>query len=93
MLVPASPNAKREPSVTKNVDRTGHFGKQCRVTIAIVGDHLADADDLSNTQIAARLVISECTVKSHVNNVLSKLHIGDRTQAAIYAWREGFMYH
>ncbi|WP_307811332.1 hypothetical protein [Ktedonospora formicarum] len=32
-------------------------------------------------------------MKSHVNNVLSKLHIGDRTQAAIYAWREGFMYH
>jgi NarL family two-component system response regulator LiaR len=49
------------------------------------------ANGLSNAQIAAQLVISERTVKSHVNNILSKLHIVDRTQAAIYAWREGFM--
>ena len=49
------------------------------------------ANGLSNAQIAARLVISERTVKSHVNNILSKLHIVDRTQAAIYAWREGIM--
>jgi NarL family two-component system response regulator LiaR len=49
------------------------------------------ANGLSNAQIAAQLVISERTVKSHVNNILSKLHIVDRTQAAIYAWREGIM--
>jgi NarL family two-component system response regulator LiaR len=49
------------------------------------------ANGLSNTQIATQLVISERTVKSHVNNILSKLHIVDRTQAAIYAWREGLM--
>ena len=47
------------------------------------------ADGMDNADIAARLVISEKTVKSHVSNILSKLHVGDRTQAAVYAWREG----
>jgi two-component system, NarL family, response regulator LiaR len=47
------------------------------------------ADGASNEDIAGRLVISEKTVKSHVSNILSKLHVADRTQAAVYAWREG----
>lgn len=47
------------------------------------------ADGLSNAAIAERLVISEKTVKSHVSNILSKLHVADRTQAAVFAWREG----
>jgi NarL family two-component system response regulator LiaR len=47
------------------------------------------ADGLSNQEIADVLVISEKTVKSHVGNILSKLHLADRTQAAVYAWREG----
>lgn len=49
------------------------------------------AQGRSNGQIAEHLVITERTVKSHVNNILSKLHVADRTQAAIYAWREGIM--
>lgn len=48
------------------------------------------AEGLTNAQIAERLVISERTVKSHVNNILGKLQVADRTQAAIFAWREGF---
>jgi NarL family two-component system response regulator LiaR len=48
------------------------------------------ADGLSNAQIADRLVITERTVKSHVNNILGKLQVADRTQAAIFAWREGY---
>ena len=47
----------------------------------------------ANSEIAELLVISENTVKSHVSNILSKLHLADRTQAAIYAWREGMMRH
>lgn len=47
------------------------------------------AQGLSNADIAGRLVLSEKTVKGHVSNILSKLHVADRTQAAVYAWREG----
>ena len=47
------------------------------------------ANGLSNQDIANELVIGERTVKSHVSNILSKLHLADRTQAAIFAWREG----
>ena len=47
------------------------------------------AEGLSNAEISKRLFISEKTTKSHVSNILSKLHLADRTQAAVYAWREG----
>ncbi|NMB60774.1 MAG: response regulator transcription factor [Chloroflexi bacterium] len=49
------------------------------------------AEGLSNAEIAGKLVISEKTVKSHVSNILSKLHLADRTQAAVFAWREGII--
>ncbi len=49
------------------------------------------ASGLSNNQIAEKLVISEYTVKGHVSNILSKLHLMDRTQAAVYAWQRGLV--
>jgi NarL family two-component system response regulator LiaR len=49
------------------------------------------ANGLTNSEIAAGLVISENTVKGHVSNIFSKLHLADRTQAAVYAWREGIV--
>jgi len=47
------------------------------------------AQGKSNREIANELVISEKTVKTHVSNILSKLHLNDRTQAAIYAIKHG----
>jgi two-component system, NarL family, response regulator LiaR len=47
------------------------------------------ARGLPNKQIARELVVSEKTVKTHVSNILAKLHLSDRTQAALYAVREG----
>jgi NarL family two-component system response regulator LiaR len=47
------------------------------------------AEGMNNAEIAGRLYVSEKTVKSHVSNILSKLHLVDRTQAAVYAWRQG----
>jgi NarL family two-component system response regulator LiaR len=47
------------------------------------------AQGLSNQEIADKLVISERTVRTHVSNILSKLYLANRTQAALHALREG----
>ena len=49
------------------------------------------ARGFTNQKIADELVISIGTVKGHVSNILSKLHLADRTQAAVYAWQEGIV--
>ena len=48
------------------------------------------AQGLTNQEIADQLVISEGTVRTHVSNILSKLHLANRTQAALFALREGY---
>jgi len=45
----------------------------------------------SNAEIAEVLVIGESTVKTHIGNILKKLHLDDRTQAAVYAWQQGIV--
>ena len=47
------------------------------------------ARGLSNHEIAERLIITELTVRTHVSNILGKLHLASRIQAALYALREG----
>jgi NarL family two-component system response regulator LiaR len=49
------------------------------------------ARGLSNQEIAAQLVISERTAGTHISNILAKLHLANRTQAALYALREGLV--
>ncbi|MBG0783629.1 MAG: response regulator transcription factor [Anaerolineaceae bacterium] len=50
------------------------------------------ARGMSNCDIAEDLFISENTVKGHVSNILSKLQLADRTQAAVYAWEQGLVH-
>lgn len=47
------------------------------------------AQGMSNQEIASELAISEPTVRAHVSHILGKLHLASRTQAALYAVREG----
>jgi DNA-binding NarL/FixJ family response regulator len=47
------------------------------------------AEGLSNGEIARRLVVTEATVKTHINNIFSKAELRDRAQAVVYAMRHG----
>ena len=49
------------------------------------------AEGLSNRDISKKLNISDATVRSHVSNIMSKLHLATRIQAALYALREGLV--
>jgi DNA-binding CsgD family transcriptional regulator len=49
------------------------------------------ADSLSNSEIAARLYISEHTVKNHIKNILAKLNLRSRRQAATYGRARGWV--
>jgi NarL family two-component system response regulator LiaR len=49
------------------------------------------AEGQKNADIAEQLVLGEKTVRGYVSNILSKLHLEDRTQAAVFAWQQGFM--
>jgi two-component system, NarL family, response regulator LiaR len=47
------------------------------------------AKGLSNEEIAAKLVVSEVTIRTHISHLLAKLHLANRVQATLYALREG----
>lgn len=48
------------------------------------------AQGMTNQEISDELVLSERTVRTHVSHILGKLHLANRTQAALYALREGY---
>jgi DNA-binding NarL/FixJ family response regulator len=69
-------------SHTSPLDAEGLTARECEVLDWI-------ARGMSNQEIAEKLFISEKTVKTHVSSILGKLHLEDRTQAAIYALKHG----
>jgi NarL family two-component system response regulator LiaR len=49
------------------------------------------AQGLGNQEIAAKLGVGDATVRTHVSNILAKLHLANRIQVALYALREGLV--
>lgn len=87
--------ASLDPSVTlKIIQEIHHTPVPARATNSLTHREVEVlqkmAQGLSNQEIATELCISEQTVRNHVNHILDKLHLANRTQAALFALREGF---
>ena len=86
--------ASLHPSIAKKVlDELHNSGKQKLSDDPLTHREMEVlrriAQGFENKEIADQLVISEATVRTHVSNILGKLHLASRTQAALYALREG----
>ena len=86
--------ASLHPSIAKKVlDELQHVDRQPPADETLTQREVEVlrliAQGHENKDIAEKLVISEATVRTHVSNILGKLHLASRTQAALYALREG----
>ncbi|MBN2553506.1 MAG: response regulator transcription factor [Spirochaetales bacterium] len=83
-----------EPVIARKVlQEISHPGREKRTTDPLTERELEVlrliSQGLSNKEIASKLFVAEWTVRTHVSNVLGKLHLASRTQAALYALRSG----
>ncbi|MFD3655482.1 response regulator [Streptomyces sp. 24-1644] len=99
--VVAAGEALLAPNITKRL--IAEYSRLAEAPRAPLKDRLGDltqretevlsliAHGLSNAEIAARLVVAEQTVKTHVSRILVKLSLRDRTQAAVHAYETGLV--
>jgi DNA-binding NarL/FixJ family response regulator len=97
----AAGDAVLAPSVTRQL--LDQVGRRLPAAVSRTPEDLAQltereqqvlrmlAAGLSNAEVAAALVVSEATVKTHVSNLLGKLGLRDRVQAVIYAYESGLI--
>jgi len=83
LLQPEVAGALLSQEANSGQGRGGSLTEREREVLALI------ADGRSNREIARALVLSEKTVKTHVSNILMKLDLADRTQAALWAVRHG----
>jgi len=76
-------NQMSKPKITKNQNDLEHLTEREVEVLAYLGK------GLTNQEIAEVLFVSKATVHTHVSNILAKLNLTNRTQAALYAQREG----
>src|SRR5512136_3460658 len=90
----AQGRASLQPSIAvKLIQEINHPSEQRYTTDPLTNRELDTirliARGLSNQEIAAELVVNERTIAKYVSSILDKLHLANRTQAALYALREG----
>lgn len=86
--------ASLHPGIAKKVLEEFHSGEKQHLSAEALTQRELEilrliAQGLENREIAGQLVISEATVRTHVSNILGKLQLASRTQAALFALREG----
>jgi len=83
-----------EPSIARKVLQELSHPAQGKQTAEPLTERELDvlrliAQGMSNREIASKIFVAEWTVRSHVSNILGKLHLASRTQAALYALKSG----
>jgi DNA-binding NarL/FixJ family response regulator len=90
-LAPRPPMAWMPPTVTVGAVARLAGGAVVRLTPRESEVFALVVNGLNNVEIARKLTVSESTVKSHVQNLLTKLGLRDRVQAVIYAYESGMV--